>query len=177
MVLEMCLRHLLLFLCLNLAVLASSKSEVAAQGVNYRLPNTTYPHQYTLWLTTYVHRGETTYDGELTILIEALEDTPEIVLHARGLFASVVYLFNSTHDIIETGILSTVQKELETLTVKPTRPLVKGESYYLFLRYFASPLRNDGEGFFRSSYVEADRTMWLASTRSEQIQAREIFPW
>lgn len=42
-------------------------------GISYRLPNTTIPLTYDIWLSTDIHRGEFGFDGQVIIRFRCVE--------------------------------------------------------------------------------------------------------
>lgn len=146
-------------------------------GIDYRLPNTTRPISYNIWLSTDIHRGDFTFNGVVTIQIEALENTPEITLHYRELTITNVRLLRDTGGTIQSNVPTTSRDDVEFLIIRPTVPLTQGTIYGIAITY-TGVLRNDDAGFYRSSYQNtAGNTVWLATTQFESTDARHAFPW
>jgi aminopeptidase N len=155
-----------------------SLSSIGSAIDNHRLPNTTIPIHYTIWLTTYIDSGENTFSGEVTILIEVLENTPEIVVHSQDLAITNVYLFDENMEIIEYNLETSIREDLNFVIATPKKPLVKGKRYRVFFSYIGSAARNDGKGFFKSSYVddEYEEKSWSGTFQAAPIYARQLFP-
>lgn len=144
---------------------------------NFRLPNTTIPLHYNIWLTTHIDSGDSSFSGELTILVEVLEETPEIVVHAHDLAVTNVYLFDENMEIIEYNLEGSQHEALDFYVATPKKPLVKGKRYNVFLSYIGNVARNDGKGFFRSNYEdEIEGKSWSGSFKAAPIYARQLFP-
>lgn len=143
-----------------------------AADMSYRLPNTTIPLYYNIWLTS----EELFYNGELTILVEVLENTPEIVVHSKNLAVSNVYLFDENFEIIEYNLDTKTIPELEIVVATPKKPLVKGQRYNVFINFLGGTTRRDGKGLFRSYYDSEDGKSWSTAFHAAPIYAREVFP-
>lgn len=144
---------------------------------DYRLPNSTVPLRYDIWLSTDIHRGVFDFNGLVAIQIMALENTPDITLHYRELTIVTVNLFNSNGVLIQSNVPTTRREDVEFLIIRPTQPFVEGQTYSVQLNY-RGVLRTDDAGFYRSSYVNTlGQTVWLATTQFESTDARHAFPW
>lgn len=167
----MSLKLIVAFAILSFSVLNAVDFE------NFRLPNTTIPHHYNIWLTTYIHQGGISFSGESTILIEVLKDTPEIVVHASDLAVTNVYLFDENMEIIENNVEWTKIEKLDFVIATPKKSLVKGKRYHVFFSFIGNRVGSDGRGFFLSSYVdELGGKSWSGSFNAAPIFARQIFP-
>lgn len=146
-------------------------------GIDYRLPNDTKPIHYDIWLSTDIHLGEFAFDGRVTILIEALEDTNEITLHYRQITISNVDFMTSTGDLIQSNVPASLVPATEFLVIRPTQSLIASSRYLVQITY-SGMLRSDDGGFYRSSYLNTSgQTVWLATTQFESTNARHAFPW
>lgn len=145
--------------------------------LDYRLPNTTKPIQYLIWISLAIHQGEFGFNGRETILIEAMETTSEIVLHFKDLAIQSAFLFDEARNLIQANVPQLKDHARELIIFTPDEPLVKGQRYQLFLT-FSGLLREDSKGFYRTSYVDNDgKTFWLAATNFKPTFARQAFPW
>ncbi len=61
------------------------------------------------------------------------------------------------------------------LTLELSEQLEPGREYSLSLD-FTAPLRKDLDGFYRSSYRQGGRRIYLATTQFEATHARKAFP-
>lgn len=146
-------------------------------GIAYRLPNNTIPLRYDIWLSTDIHSGNFTFEGRVTIQIQAVENTASITLHYRQLTIVNINLLDSTGSTIQTAVPWRPQDNVEFLIITPTAPLVQGQTYSVVISYIGE-LRNDDAGFYRSSYVDnLGVRKWLATTQFESTDARHAFPW
>lgn len=146
-------------------------------GIDYRLPNTSWPLSYDIWLSTDIHRGEFVFDGRVTIQIEVLKDTEEITLHIRQLTIVNVRLLREQGGTLQTNVDFATRDDVEFLIIRPKQPLTLGTICGLVITY-TGELRDDDAGFYRSSYRDAGGNLvWLATTQFESTDARHAFPW
>lgn len=146
-------------------------------GLDYRLPNSTIPISYNIWLSTSIHLGDFSFNGQVDIRIRAINNTQEIKLHYRELTIQGIDLLSGTGTTIQTDVSHSFQAELEFLVITPAAGLVANQEYIVQIRYEGT-LRDDDAGFYRSSYVNsAGVTKWLATTQFESTDARHGFPW
>lgn len=146
-------------------------------GIDYRLPNSTIPLRYDIWLSTDIHRGVFDFSGRVTIQIEALENTATVTVQIRELTIVNVDLYNAFGVLIQSSVPWTTQDNVEFLIIRPTVALVASQIYSLEVTY-NGVLRDDDAGFYRSSYTDSiGNTVWLATTQFESTDARHAFPW
>lgn len=146
-------------------------------GISYRLPNTTTPLAYNIWISTDIHLGEFGFNGQVIIRILVLETTREIVLQYRMMTIDIVSLFDSNNNLIQNNVPWYQNETVEFLIITPNQQLIQGQEYFISVRYNAT-IRDDGLGFHRGSYVNsAGNTAWFAATQFQATQARHAFPW
>ncbi|XP_055536351.1 aminopeptidase N-like [Wyeomyia smithii] len=144
--------------------------------LSYRLPNTTIPTHYSLYLDTNVHIGEFEYTGSVQISITILERTQQIVLHSVRSVINRLELRNSNQLAVALNEHE-FDDEKEFLIVNVKEPLVAGTNYVLDIDFTNSLDRADKAGFYRSSYETADgETRHLGVTQFEPCDARSAFP-
>lgn len=134
-------------------------------GVEYRLPNHTFPIHYDISLNTNIHAGDFAFTGSVEILFGVIEATSEIILHHRQLTIHRVDLLTGTGNIIEENVIWSYEVAREFLTIPFPNALVVGTEYMVRITY-GGTLRTDDAGFYRSSYINlnGDR-VWLATTQ------------
>lgn len=142
---------------------------------SFRLPNTSIPTQYTLYLDTNVHLNNFQYSGTVQIQLTTLVDTNQIVLHSTGNVINNLQLFNTNqleialHDYFH-------DEEKEFLVINTRAPLPANTNYRLLIE-FSNEHRNSLTGFYRTSYRAEDGTIRnLAVTQFEATYARSAFP-
>jgi len=122
---------------------------------NYRLPNHTKPLFYDLKLNPNLSPDEFTFDGEVFIHIEILDQTKTLTLHMKNLIIDKNATFLKTKiefDYIYYIPITYDSNNLtELLTLDFHRELSIGH-YILHLK-FAGVLNDRSYGFYRSSYI------------------------
>ncbi|XP_053692527.1 aminopeptidase N-like [Sabethes cyaneus] len=142
---------------------------------SYRLPNTTVPTHYNLFLDSNVHLNDFTFTGSVQIQITILENTKQIVLHSsRNRITSVrLYKSNQLQEPLD-GVDQDDEKEFLVINTKAT--LLRNSNYRLVVD-FSGDLRDDMLGFYRSSYVNAEGSVkHIAVTQFAASFARSAFP-
>lgn len=146
-------------------------------GISYRLPNTTVPLTYDIWLATEIHQGEFGFNGEVTIRFQCIETTAELILQYRTMTIDTVALFDSNNNLIEEDVSWYQNKTVEFLVITPNQQLIQGQEYLVNVR-FNGTMTDNGLGIYRAWYVDpAGDTKWLASTQFQATEARRAFPW
>ncbi|XP_053685993.1 aminopeptidase N-like [Sabethes cyaneus] len=142
----------------------------------YRLPNTTVPTHYSLYLDTNVHIGELEYKGNVQISITALEQTRQVVLHSVRSVINRLELLNSQQLAVPIhGYEFDEDKQFLIVNTKDT--LAVGTNYVLDIDFTNSLDRTDKAGFYHSYYQAADgETRHLGVTQFEPCDARSSFP-
>lgn len=144
---------------------------------SFRLPNNTEPVSYNLRLSTDIHRGDFGFQGEVTILIRALEATNSVTLHSRQTIIERIDLQAPNGTLFQANVPFTYDSEVEFLVIPVSRGLEAGEELSIEITY-QGVLRSELMGFFRTSYYDPDRAqdIWLATTQFQPINARQAFP-
>lgn len=132
------------------------KLSVFADSVNYRLPNNTKPISYVVELVTNVHEGDFNFTGTVTISFKVLEsNSTTITLHAGQLTIISVELQSSAGMHISSKYTQS-DKTTEFLTITSEDTLVQNSNYRVQIKY-SGELRDDNKGFYKASYVNANR--------------------
>ncbi|XP_037036998.1 aminopeptidase N-like [Bradysia coprophila] len=145
-------------------------------GISYRLPNTTLPMSYDIWISTDIHRGDFEFNGQVTVRFRCIEPTSELTLQYRDLTIETVNLFDSNNNLIEDDVAWHLNETLEFLIIEPNQQLEQGQEYSVSVTYNGT-MTDDGLGIYRAWYVDpAGNTRWLASTQFQATEARRAFP-
>jgi aminopeptidase N len=121
-------------------------------GISYRLPNDTIPIRYDIQLTTRVDEGNFDFTGNVKINLRIVTQTNTITIHSKQLTILSTELRNSVGGVIGTQP-ATLDPVTEFLTVQTlVGQLAAGQEYVLEINYNGI-LRQDDQGFYRSSYV------------------------
>uniref|UniRef100_A0A8C1MH45 Leucyl/cystinyl aminopeptidase n=1 Tax=Cyprinus carpio TaxID=7962 RepID=A0A8C1MH45_CYPCA len=131
-----------------------------------RLPPSVHPVHYNISL----HPNLTlmTFQGSVSILVQVLHETKNIVLHGSDMNISKVTFEGKEVHVLE-------YKPWQQIAIKFPEDLKKGQ-YVLNINYTAQ-LSNSYDGFYNSSYVDTNGTKRvLAATQFEPLAARKAFP-
>ncbi|XP_065073167.1 aminopeptidase N-like [Ochlerotatus camptorhynchus] len=155
---------------------ASPVDRNSREFTTYRLPNTTIPTHYDLYLDTNVHLADLAYSGNVKINIRVLESTSQIVLHSTRSVIGRLELRNSNQLAVPVKGHE-VDEDKQFLIVNTNVELPAGSTYVLDIDFTNSLNRTDASGFYRSSYVNAaGETKYLGVTQFEPCDARSAFP-
>ncbi|XP_055532864.1 aminopeptidase N-like [Wyeomyia smithii] len=155
---------------------ASPFGEGSREFLSYRLPNTTIPTHYNLYLDTNVHLGDFEYKGNVQISITVLEKTQQIVLHSTRSVIDRLELRNS-NQLLMAIYEPEFDEDKEFLIVNTKESLAVGTNYVLDIDFTNSLDRTDRAGFYRSSYETTEgETRYLGVTQFQPCDARSAFP-
>lgn len=129
------------------------------EGIQYRLPNDTFPLHYKVHLNTRVDKEDFDFTGEVRIDIGVAVATNKITIHALQLTPETVTLYKQGTPATEIPIQA-VNQETTTdfLTITTvSEQLLTTEKYSLDIS-FKGQLRNDEAGFYRAWYTAEDGT-------------------
>uniref|UniRef100_A0A8C6UVW5 Aminopeptidase n=1 Tax=Neogobius melanostomus TaxID=47308 RepID=A0A8C6UVW5_9GOBI len=152
------------------------RSPIATNGqpfpwTSMRLPKAVFPVHYDLSL----HPNLTSLDfsGVVRIQLDVREDTRAIVLHAKQMHISNVFLL-SPEGVKPLEVLE--YPRFHQLALVSDTTLTKGRKYEVHLE-FAANLSDSFHGFYKSSYrTSSGEVRVLASTQFEATFARGAFP-
>ncbi|XP_021712368.1 puromycin-sensitive aminopeptidase-like protein [Aedes aegypti] len=143
---------------------------------SFRLPNTTIPTHYDLFINTEIHNGDLDYNGTVKIAINILEDTKQIVLHSSRSTLVNVELTNDNQLPMKV-INYELHNEREFLVVYTADVLKSGSRVVLAIDFLNSINRTDQAGFYRTSYTDDDGTLkYSGVTQFQACDARSAFP-
>lgn len=143
----------------------------------YRLPNDSFPLEYSLEIKTDIDEGKPEFSGRAMIKIQMRVQSQEIVIHSKQQNILKIDLYDQ--DVIvrdEANLTFYPIVSHDFLVIDLRRPKRVNEQFWLDIHY-ESVLRDGGEGFYRGSYVnEQNQTVWYATTQFEIYDARHAFP-
>jgi aminopeptidase N len=135
------------------------------------LPTNFKPTHYVL--NIYTDLEKLTFSGNVTIDLDILQNSSQIILHSLNL--------NIKEDFIHVNSTENKLKKLE-IDEKNQRIILtfseifqKGNKTKLSID-FDAPLGNNMAGFYKSSYKLNNETTWMATTQFEPTDARRCFP-
>jgi aminopeptidase N len=158
--------------------IAKHMNDLKQKEHNLRLPKTSAPVSYDLHLKTNVHSGDLAVDGEVIIKLEILETTNILTLHSRNLNIQELKIFKAD-GVSEVGIISySLYSPTDMLTIYLAEDANVGTEF-IFRAIYKCNMNDkpDKTGFYRSSYVAADKTTrYVGSTHLVHTYARTIMP-
>lgn len=141
-----------------------------------RLPTDLKPIHYTIELKPDIYLENTsdfTFEGKVSILINCLNATKDIVLNSKLLKITNVTVFYLSTSISVLG--TSHDKELERLTISISEEIQPGTNFTVYMD-FEGPLTNDLNGLYYSTYMKGEKAVHLATTQFEPTSARKAFP-
>lgn len=116
----------------------------------YRLPTNVVPKSYTLLLEPLLQ--EDVFNGNVDILVDVVEETSSVTLHAAQITFSEVAVFDSSGNAVEVeDVKEEADRDFRILEFGS--PLSVGE-YRIRIGY-AGILNGDNHGFYRSNYTNS----------------------
>lgn len=141
-----------------------------------RLPNSSIPIKYNLFLKTNIHTGDLHTEGEVTIHIRTLESTDRITLHSRNQQIHQVIMLEVDQVTPIVVDRFSLYSPTDMLTVYLQNALTPGSECLLRILY-SFDMREASSGLYRTSYIADDGTVrYLAATQFEQTDARCALP-
>lgn len=121
--------------------------------INLRLPTYVKPVRYYLKITPYIYEGNFTFDGEVSIVLTALNETEQIVFHAVDLVLHDVKFYGNEDGKQVIVTRRTEDPETHFQIVYLAEMLEIGKQYVLNISY-TGILNDNLHGFYRSSYED-----------------------
>ncbi|CRK96557.1 CLUMA_CG010037, isoform A [Clunio marinus] len=146
-----------------------------------RLPRSIIPISYDIVLLPLLSGENFTSTGEVAIKIKILESCKNVTLHSNTL--SIVWndsqiqkLDNDDKPFENISIKNQYFVEDKQFLVLETSKELEENSYYVVKLQFSGMIKDNLQGFYKSSYKENSETKWLASTQFQSTDARRAFP-
>lgn len=145
--------------------------------VDVRLPRSIKPITYKVKLVPFLIIDNFTFNGEVDIRFQVLEDCNNITLHAFQLKIDEKDVSVSAESNNE-ALTITKQyfvEEKQFFIVKLKETLMKGSYYTITIKYVGI-LNDNLQGFYRSSYMVGNELRWLATTQFQPTDCRRAIP-
>uniref|UniRef100_A0A1L8E2W2 Aminopeptidase n=1 Tax=Nyssomyia neivai TaxID=330878 RepID=A0A1L8E2W2_9DIPT len=144
---------------------------------DFLLPTALKPLHYDLKIQPFFASKNFTFDGEVTVTLEVVEECKNITLHSVALRIpekEIKIIENGTEK--EIGVTGTSYVETQQfLIIKTSALLDKGKIYKVHMK-FHGILNEYMQGFYKSSYQVGNDTRWLVATQFQPTDARRTFP-
>jgi len=144
---------------------------ITAADSSYRLPKNVRPLSYDVYLKPEFQNF--TFEGDVKIRVELLENTSEIILHTNKQNISLIRVSGPDTEVNITE--ANIDYEKHFLIINSTSNFSADTEYNISI-LFTATLSEDMSGFYRSSYSFGNETRWLAATQFEPTYARSAFP-
>lgn len=144
-----------------------------------RLPRSITPISYDIVIVPYLSGENFTFDGDVIIKMQVLETCKNISLHSFML--KIHRNITSIHKVTANESQSlTIKNQYfieakQFLVIETEEELERGEIYQLKISYIGQ-IRDNLQGFYKSSYTVNNETKWIASTQFQATDARRAFP-
>ncbi|RLU27565.1 hypothetical protein DMN91_001369 [Ooceraea biroi] len=144
-------------------------------GSEYRLPTNILPRKYFVSVTPHLEIGNFTFDGNVRIEADVVQETNRIILHTAEIKVHMATVTANEEDV---EIVD--QKEVKPYdfyVIDVSKNLPAGAVLTIEIAYEGHLNASELRGFYKSSYMkDTGETRWLAATHLEPVGARKMFP-
>jgi aminopeptidase N len=156
---------------------------IAPEKINYRLSADLVPLRYEINLRVqFDNEFEESfpYDGEITMFFMSNKDTSDLIFHINKILIDNSTLSiksltdNSFNQINNFKWKNDYERQFFVANLAQT---FKANNNYTVSMKFTGYLASDNAGFYRSSYLDADKNkIWLLASQMQPTDARKAFP-
>jgi aminopeptidase N len=156
---------------------------IAPEKINYRLPGDLVPLRYEINLRVQFDNefeDSFPYDGEITMFFVCIKDTSDLIFHINKILIDNSTLSiksltdNSFSQINDFKWKNDYERQFFVANLAQT---FKANNNYTVSMKFIGYLASDNAGFYRSSYLDADKNkIWLLASQMQPTDARKAFP-
>jgi aminopeptidase N len=156
---------------------------IASEKINYRLSADLVPLRYEINLRVqFDNEFEESfpYDGEITMFFMSNKDTSDLIFHINKILIDNSTLSiksltdNSFNQINNFKWKNDYERQFFVANLAQT---FKANNNYTVSMKFTGYLASDNAGFYRSSYLDADKNkIWLLASQMQPTDARKAFP-
>lgn len=142
-----------------------------------RLPRSIKPISYDIVLLPFLNADNFTFNGETEIKIQVVESCKNVTLHAFSLqivwsFSHIQKLDSDDNPMENVSITNQYFVEDKQFLVLETNKVLEANSFYLVKLRFVGSIKDNLQGFYKSSYNVGSETRWIASTQFQATDAR-----
>jgi aminopeptidase N len=144
---------------------------------NLRLPRSIRPVSYDVTLLPFLSSDNFTFNGEIAIRINVNEKSKNVTLHSASLvinwsFSNIQKLGDDEKPVENVSITNQYfVDEKQFLVLETGKHLEANENYVVKLQFVGS-IKDNLQGFYKSSYNVGEETKWIASTQFQATDAR-----
>ncbi|XP_021941452.1 aminopeptidase N [Zootermopsis nevadensis] len=158
-----------------------------APKLDVRLPRAVKPDSYKIEIIPFIHEGNFTFSGKVSVVVNATEPTSNITLHFNDIKIYEDSVTVEEHESVADGSHRPAEGKhilVDRLSNDTARqffiihlgqPLSEGKQYRVSMSYLGH-LNDMLQGFYRSSYIVNNQTRWIAATQFQPTDARRAFP-
>lgn len=160
------------------ALMTSTLSpENSAVKKDLRLPRAVKPIAYDVVLLPFLTADNFTFNGEISIKILIAETCKNVTLHALTLkmnwnYSHIQKLDANDQPVENISIASQYFVEEKQFLVLETSKELEANSIYVVRLKFTGSIKDNLQGFYKSSYNVGTETRWIASTQFQATDAR-----
>lgn len=156
-------------------------SQTAENGTksfkDLRLPRSIRPMSYDVVLLPFLTSDNFTFNGEVAIKINVLETCRNITLHSTSLvinwsFSKIQKLDENDKPTDNVSITGQHFVEEKQFFILETGKDLEANSTYVVRLQFVGSIKDNLQGFYKSSYNVGTETKWIASTQFQATDAR-----
>lgn len=142
-----------------------------------RLPRSIRPISYDVVLLPFLNADNFTFNGETEIKIHIVENCMNVTLHSFSLqivwsFSHIQKLDSNEKPTENVSITNQYFVEDKQFLVLETNKVLEANSFYLVKLRFVGAIKDNLQGFYKSSYNVGSNTRWIASTQFQATDAR-----
>lgn len=142
-----------------------------------RLPRSVKPIAYNLVLLPFLTGDNFTFSGEIEIKVQVTEACKNVTMHSASLkinwsFSRLQKLNDADQPMENVSIASQYFVEDKQFLVLETSKELEANAFYLVRLQFSGTIKDDLQGFYKSSYNVGSETKWIASTQFQATDAR-----
>lgn len=160
-----------------LSLTTSTQSPESKFAKDLRLPRSIKPLAYDVALLPFMSTDNFTFNGEIKIKLHVVENCKNVTLHSLSL--QIIWDQSHIQQIDEHGktienllIRNQYFVEEKQFLVLETHKEFEVGSFYLVRLKFVGTIKDNLQGFYKSSYNVGSQTRWIASTQFQATDAR-----
>ncbi|XP_050422404.1 aminopeptidase N isoform X2 [Adelges cooleyi] len=155
-------------------------------STHVRLPTSVIPDSYSIRIIPFLWAGNSTFEGQVDIIVNVTVSVDSITLHAVDLNMTECTVIRypkivpNEHMMMDDSVFVHIQETQQDLSkqffiikFKDSQPA--DYQYKIHIKY-TGRLQDNMEGFYKSSYTVGNTTRWIAATQFQPTDARKAFP-